>query len=172
MNRSYKERIASNLLYYGLLLCSPAIGLILADIPSLRLFKLFNFIGVTWSIFGVMMLSYFVNTSEVFQLVVIRLSSLLFMWVLFMVPMGLCTGGIFGLVLHYPSAKIAATAGLYLLVPGALSAVMFSDIVRSPTFKFAKTPPQRIGAMGAYFIIVGLFSQWIGSLFELMDFNG
>lgn len=171
MNRSYKEKLASNLLNYGLLLFSPAIGLILADLSDLRLYKLFNFVGVTWSVFGMLTLTYFVTASEAFQLIVIRLSSILFVFLLFHIPFGLATGGVFGLIFHYPSAKTAATAGLYLMVPGYLSALFFTEVIRYPTFKFASTPRQRIAAIGAYFLIVGLVSQWIGSLFNLIEFN-
>ena len=71
------------------------------------------------------------------------------------------------MIMQYPSAKVAATTGLYLMWPGFASFVFIGEFVAG------KTPvSRRIALMGGYFVLVGLLAQGVGALFDLMDFNG
>jgi len=74
---------------------------------------------------------------------------------------------VFAVIMQYPSAKVAATIGLYLMFPGFISLVFFQEFVAG------RTPAsRRIALMGGYFVLVGLLAQGAGALFDLIDFNG
>ena len=150
-----------------LFLSAPGLGLLLSDFGDLKIYKLFNLIGIAWSVFGVMTLSYLAAASENFKVAALRVSSYIFGILGAFLPIGIAMGGIFAMIMQYPSAKVAATTGLYLMLPGFVSLVFFREFVAG------RTPVnRRIALMGGYFVIIGLLAQGTGAIFDLIDFNG
>ena len=150
-----------------LFLSAPGLGLLLSDFGDLRLYKLFNLIGIIWSVFGVITLSYLAAASENFKVAALRVSYYVFGILVAALPTGIAVGGVLAMIMHYPSAKVAATTGLYLILPGIVSLSFFREFVAG------RTPvSRRIALMGGYFVIIGLLAQGTGAIFDLIDFNG
>jgi hypothetical protein len=154
----------------GLLLTGVAIGLSLASLPEFRIYKLFNVIGVVWSIFGVATLSYLTAASESLQLALLRGTSFLFTCLLIQVPLGLMLAAVIGVFQQLPSARATLAAGSYLLIPGFISMLIFEHFV-DPRPRWAHTTRVRIAVLGGYFVLAGLAAQLTAALFDLFDFN-
>lgn len=86
------ERISKHgrsIAYWVLFASCPAIGLLLSDLPDLKVYKVLNVIGVAWNVLGLVTLSYLTAATEKFQLSALRISSFLFGILLVQVPLGL-----------------------------------------------------------------------------------
>lgn len=167
MNSSRAVGLGIDIAYWVLFLSTPGLGLLLADFDNLKIYKLLNLIGIVWSILGVITLSYLAAASEDFKVSALRVSSYVFGILVVSLPIGIAMGGVFAMIFQYPSAKVAATIGLYLMFPGFVSFAFFRELVavRTPTSR-------RILLMGGYFVIAGLLAQGAGAFFDLVDFNG
>lgn len=157
--------------YWVLFLSCPAYGLLLASLPDLRIYKVLNLIGVVWSILGVVTASYLILASEKVQTSALRISSYLFAILLVQVPFGLAFGGVFALILKYPSAKAAFTIGGYLMWPGVASFFLFANFL-NPVPKHSISLQKQVVLMGGYFLLSGMLAQFVGAVFDLIDFNG
>lgn len=167
------ERGVISVAGWGFLLGTPAIGLLLADVPDLRIYKVLNLIGIVWSILGVITLSYLSSASEAFQISSLRVSTYIFSALVWFVPMGISIGGLAALILTgFPSAKASIVTGLYLMFPGGISFIFIQDFVSQPRLKFVSTTKKRITFLGGYFIFAGLVAQLVGAAFDLVNFNG
>jgi hypothetical protein len=166
------RKIADKLVYWGLLLLTPVIGLKLSEFRNLQIYKLFYVIGIAWSMFGVVTLSYLAATSDEFKKKALKISSYIFRWVFMILPFGMLVGAMLGLFLGHPSVGSTIKVGGYLGFAGLASLFFFEDFVEEPKFRFAATLEKRIGFMGGYFVMAGLLFQFFAAVFDLVGFNG
>jgi hypothetical protein len=159
-------------MWLGLALFTPAIGLRLSELEQFQIYKLFNLIGVVWAFFGVCTLSYLIGTSARFQKVVVRVSSYVLKWLLFMVPWGILVGGFIGWYFSNPSWAPTVKSGVYLMFPAMISVFLVEDFAEAPKFKFAETEKFKVAFFGGYFVLAGLLLQFTAALFDLIGFNG
>lgn len=157
--------------YWVLVFVCPAYGLLLADLPDMKVYKVFNVIGVTWNLLGLVTLSYLISTADKFQVAALRVSSFLFSILLIQVPSGLMLGGVAAIIFHYPSANAVFTVGSYLFWPGVVSVFIFSRLGK-PKLEQPVVTQKQIRVMGGYFLFSGLLAQFFGAVFDLIDFNG
>lgn len=162
---------AQSTAYWVLCLSCPAYGLLLAGLPDLKIYKVLNLLGVVWNILGLVTISYLLSANEKFQLSALRVSSFLLAVLVVELPFGLMFGGVWALLLHYPSAKVAFVTGSYLIWPGVFSFFLFDGFI-SPKPKCPDIPRTQVSFMGGYFLLSGLLAQLCGATFDLIDFNG
>jgi hypothetical protein len=157
--------------YWVLCLACPAYGLLLADLPELKIYKVLNLIGVVWNILGLLTISFLLSADERFQVSVLRVSSFLLAILLVQLPLGIGFGAVWALLLHYPSAKVAFLTGTYLIWPGVVSFFLFDGFV-TPRPKRPGSTRAQVSFMGGYFLLSGLLAQLCGAYLDLIDFNG
>jgi hypothetical protein len=157
--------------YWVLCLACPAYGLLLADLPDLKIYKVLNLLGVVWNILGLLTISYLLSADERFQLSALRVSSFLLAVLLVQLPFGIAFGAVWALLLHYPSAKLAFLTGSYLIWPGVVSFFLFDGFV-TPKPKSPDSTRAQVSFMGGYFLLSGLLAQLCGAFLDLIDFNG
>ena len=92
MPRSRTRSWATTTAMWLLFVVGCGIGVLLSGLPDLRIYKLLNLIGVIWSIFGLVTLSYLTATTEKFQLAALRYSFFFFAILVIELPIGLMAG--------------------------------------------------------------------------------
>ena len=155
-----------------LLIFTPVIGLFLSELEQYRIHQFFNVLSAIWAFFGFCVLSYLVGTSDKVINTIVRISSYILKWLLFMVPWGIIAGGLMGRYFSNPSWEPATKTGLYLLLPAIVSVFFIEDFSEAPKFKFAKSEKFRVAFLGGYFILAGLLLQITSAIFDLVGFNG
>lgn len=160
------------IMWLGLLLFLPVLGLKLSDIPDFKIYQLYNLIGIAWALLGAFYLSFLVNQSQRVKEVTMRISYYIIIWLLFMIPIALILGGVIGSILDMPSWRSVAISGSYLLMPAAISVFLIEDFSEHPKFKFARKGDFRVVFLGGYFVVTGFILQFVAGVFDLISYNG
>lgn len=168
---NFSSKYMQDIAYWILCIVCPAYGLLLSDLPDLRIYKVLNLLGVIWDIFGLLTLSYLLSANERFQSSALRVSSFILATLLVQLPFGITIGAVYAFILDYPSAKVAFIIGNYLILPGVVSFFLFDGFV-TPKPKVLDSIRIRVSFMGGYFLLSGLFAKLGGAFFDLIDFNG
>lgn len=146
--------------------------MLLSELEQYRIYKFFNVLSAIWEFFGLCVISYLAGSSEKVINTIVRVSSYILKWLLFMVPWGIVVGGLLGKYFSYPSWEPVSKTGLYLMFPAIVSVLLIEDFAETPKFKFAKSEKYRIAFLGGYFVLAGLLLQMTSAVFDLVGFNG
>lgn len=159
------------LVVLALMVVSVACGLMFASISNLRIYKVLNIVGVLWSIFGLLTLSYLIQTSTKFQASILKIASYLFGISMGLFPTGLLLGTVAALSIDYPSWMATMKLASLLTIPGGISMVFFRTMSTSRG-ENALPPKLQCEQLGGYFLLAGLVAQLAGAAFDLVDYNG
>ena len=166
------QRIWFNSYMLAFLLMGIGFGYHLAPLSKLETFKLLNTVGLTYDLFGVLILSQVVATSErIRSFVVDRLPNILISAHL-SVPVGIAGFSLWAYTRDqaaYPSAvTLVVFAGAFICA--ALHPIFFvEDAVLYPKIRRWREPVARSRILGAFFIILGILVQFAASIQDLFS---
>lgn len=143
------------------------IGIKLAQFGNFEIFKLFNIIGITFDIFGVIILSYIVIANSKIKEIVSGWGAATAIGILGFMPIGLFLGALIGSeFLGYQKVDKLFSYFLPISVYTLLSVFFIEDAILTSKFNVFKSQDTRVKALGGFFLLSGLCIQLYASVLD------
>jgi hypothetical protein len=141
--------------------------LLLASLPKVELFKLFNVFGLAFDIFGVLLLSKMIAKSTEKYTVLLDYFYAFLHVAIFCIPLGLAFGSLLFFWLNLPSSSVILgfSASIIFYVSTPLFMTDYAGEIFK--FKFYESVSSRIVFMGWYLVVAGLALQMVGAILDL-----
>ncbi len=144
-------------------------GIALAKLGAFEVFKLFNIIGLTFDIFGVLILSYVIISSLRIKEFVAGWGAATAISILGFIPIGLFTGALISSVfLGHTEVDKLFEYFLPITVYALLSAFFVEDAVLLPKLKIFRDTDTRVKVLGGFFLLSGLGIQLYAAVLDLV----
>ncbi|WP_019557219.1 hypothetical protein [Thiomicrorhabdus arctica] len=164
-----KTRYIQTLQDFLLFFLGTYIGIKLSQFGNFEVSKLFNIIGLTFDIFGVVILSYVVISNEKIKEIVSGWGAATTISIVGFMPIGLFLGALIGIkFLGHEEVNNLFSYYLPITVYALLSAFFIEDTILMPKFSVFKSQDTRIKVLGGFFLLSGLCIQLYAAVLDLL----
>lgn len=145
------------------------IGIKLSQFGNFEVSKLFNIIGLTFDIFGVIILSYVIISNEKIKGIVSGWGAATTISIIGFMPIGLFLGALIGIeFLGHQAVNNLFSYYLPITIYALLSAFFIEDTILMPKFSIFKSQDARIKVLGGFFLLSGLCIQLYAAILDLI----
>ena len=146
------------------------IGIELAKLGNIQSFKVLNITGLIFDIFGVLILTYIVASSEKIKNFISSWGAAISISIVAFIPIGIFTGTIFGIYVLGLKTNINIFTNFGPVIFFCMGSIFFlEDLIFNVKLKYFNTQEKRIKALGGYFLLSGLGIQLFASFLDLLD---
>lgn len=142
-------------------------GVATSSLVSVQAFKLLNIAGLSFDLFGVLLLTYVVATSERFKEFVVEWGGVVGVAITGFFLIGFYVGLFFGSVWLGGEDHGLFSDLFPVLMAGMASAFFLEDTVMIPKLAFLRNNETRLKFLGGYFILAGIIIQIHAAFLDL-----
>ena len=169
MNKKHEIRIRNELdilfIVIGLF-----IGIELAKLGDIQSFKILNITGLIFDIFGVLILTYIVASSEKVKSFICSWGAAISISIVAFIPIGIFTGVTFGVYVLGLQTNINVFINYGPVIFFCMGSIFFlEDLIFNVKLTYFDTQEKRIKSLGGYFLLSGLGIQLFASILDLLE---
>ena len=162
-----RSRIIQNCIDLIFIALGVWIGVETTFLSNVQPFKLLNIIGLSFDLFGVLLLTYIVTSNQRVKQAIANWGGVLGVALTGFFFLGFFVGLLIGsLLLGGKDHGLFAYMGP-VLIAALISAYFIEDTVMIPKLKYLQSDDRRLKFLGGYFILVGLIIQIYAALLDL-----